>query len=191
MAEHEPCIGATSDWLTPPEYFRALDTVFDLDTSHPGPDKLCFVPCRKFYTIEDDGLKQPWQINGERRTLVWMNPPFGGRRGQVPWLKKFFLHNNGIALVAARTSADWFCEVVVPNAQLLCFPYGKTKFYRPDGTIGKEPGTGVVLIGAGDVACTALLKSRLGWCASIIEPGCVQLPLSFVEKIGHAVPLAK
>jgi hypothetical protein len=24
MAEHEPCIGATSDWYTPPEYFKAL-----------------------------------------------------------------------------------------------------------------------------------------------------------------------
>jgi len=31
MAEHEPCIGATSDWYTPPEYFEALGLVFDLD----------------------------------------------------------------------------------------------------------------------------------------------------------------
>ena len=179
MAEHEPCIGATSEWLTPPELFKALDLVFDLDPAHPVADALCFVPCHKFYTIEDDGLKQPWQINGDRRTLVWGNFPFGRRRGQVPWLYRFFEHNYGIALVAARTSADWFCEVVVPHAQLLCFPYGKTKFYRPDGSIGKEPGTGVVLIGAGDVACTALLKSGIGWCAPIIEPGRVLLPLDW------------
>jgi hypothetical protein len=54
------------------------------------------------------------------------------------------------ALRAARTSADWFHEVVVPNAQTLLFPSGKTKFVRPeDGSVGKEPGTGVVLIGMG------------------------------------------
>jgi len=52
----------------------------------------------------------------------------------------------------------------VPNAELLCFPNGKTKFHRPDGSIGKEPGTGIVLIGAGRVACVALRHSGLGAC---------------------------
>ena len=169
MAEHEPSIGLSSDWLTPPSMFAGLKrggiSRFVLDPCHPGPDKLCFVPCEHFFTVLDDGLRQPWH------GLVWLNPPFGGRRGQVPWLKKFFEHGNGIALVAARTSADWFHEVVAPNAQLLCFPNGKTKFHRPDGTVGKEPGTGVVLIGAGDEACTALLKSELGCCVTIVEAG--------------------
>jgi hypothetical protein len=93
-----------------------------------------------------------------------MNPPFGGRRGHVPWLRKFFAHGNGIALCAARTSADWFHQIVVPNAELLCFPNGKTKFHRPDGSIGNEPGTGVVLIGMGEVACRAMRQSKLGAC---------------------------
>ena len=64
---------------------------------------------------------------------------------------------------AARTSADWFHAVVVPNAQTLLFPNGKTKFVRPtDGSVGKEPGTGVVLIGMGAVANAALERSGLG-----------------------------
>jgi len=107
MAEHEPCIGATSDWWTPPEIFRALGLTFDLDPCSPGPG-LGFVPARTIYTKADDGLRQPWF------GTVWLNPPFGGRRGQVPWLRKFFAHGNGIALCAARTSADWFHDVVVP-----------------------------------------------------------------------------
>jgi hypothetical protein len=37
---------------------------------------------------------------------------------------------------------------------------------RPDGTIGKAPGHGVVLIGMGETACTALRRSGLGRCAS-------------------------
>jgi integrase len=64
-------------------------------------------PTRRIFTARDDGLRQPWH------GLIWLNPPFGGRRGQVPWLRKFFEHRNGIALCAARTSADWFHELVV------------------------------------------------------------------------------
>ena len=60
-----------------------------------------------------------------------MNPPIRRPTRACAWLRKFFAHGNGIALVAARTSADWFHAVVVPNAELLCFPNGKTKFIRP------------------------------------------------------------
>ena len=53
---------------------------------------------------------------------------------------------------------------MVPAAPLFCFPNGKTKFIRPNGSVGKEPGTGVVLLGMGDVACAALRRSGLGVC---------------------------
>ena len=159
MAEHEPSIGLSSDWFTPKPIFDVLGLVFDLDPAHPGRDNPhCVVPTRRIFTARDDGLRQPWH------GLIWLNPPFGGRRGQVPWLRKFLEHCNGIALCAARTSADWFHELVVPNAELLLFPAGKTKFIRPDGSIGKEPGTGIVLVGAGSVACEALLHCGLGAC---------------------------
>jgi hypothetical protein len=140
-------------------YFSGLELTFDLDPAHPGwENPYCVVPTRRIYTVDHDGLRQPWC------GTLWLNPPFGGRRGQVPWLKRFFEHADGIALVAARTSADWFHEVVVPNAQTLLFPNGKTKFVRPsDGSIGKEPGTGVVLIGMGEIANAALERSGLGF----------------------------
>src|SRR5262249_4266353 len=47
------CIGATSDWYTPPEIFKALRLVFDLDPCSPGRDH--WVPGKKIYTIDDDG----------------------------------------------------------------------------------------------------------------------------------------
>ena len=58
---HEPAIGATSDWRTPPDYFgsKAIDAVFDMDVASPGLDK-CFVPAKACFTVEEDGLKQPW-----------------------------------------------------------------------------------------------------------------------------------
>jgi hypothetical protein len=48
----------------------------------------------------------------------------------------------------------------------MLFPRGKTKFIRPDGSIGRAPGHGVVLLGMGATACEALTKSGLGWWAT-------------------------
>ena len=126
MGEHEPCIGKSDDWLTPKPIFDALPIdEFDLDPAHPGRDNPhCVVPARKIFTRADDGLRQPWH------GLAWLNPPFGGRCGQVPWLRKFFAHGNGIALVAARTSADWFHDVV-PNVRACFFPTARPNFTAP------------------------------------------------------------
>jgi hypothetical protein len=45
----------------------------------------------------------------------------------------------------------------------MLFPRGKTKFIRPDGSIGGDPGHGVVLLGMGERSNRALLTSRLGF----------------------------
>ena len=154
MAEHEPCIGATDDWYTPRDIFDALGLIFDLDPCSPGPAH--WVPAREIYTKEDDGLVQPWS------GTVFMNPPFGRRNGHVPWLRKFLAHGDGVAIVRAYTSSAWFHQWAV-KAQTMCFPRGKTKFIRPDGSIGRAPGHGVVLLGMGAVANKALAQCRLGF----------------------------
>lgn len=160
MAEHEPSIGQSDDWWTPKFIFDHLGLTFDLDPCSPGVG-LGFVPARRIYTKVEDGLRQPWH------GLVFMNPPFGGRNGHVPWLVKFLDHANGIAIVRAYTSSGWWHSHVVPRAELLLFPRGKTQFIRPDGSIGKAPGHGVALIRMGEPACTALRHSGLGFCATI------------------------
>jgi hypothetical protein len=156
MSEHEPCVGATDEWYTPPEIFAGLNCRFDLDPCQPNEGRAFLsVPCDQFFTEAEDGLAQEW------RGLVWMNPPFGGRNGVLPWLRKFFNHRNGIGLVAARTSAGWFHDQM-PRADALLFPRGKTKFVRPDGSVGKSPGTGVVLFSSGPMALGILRDSGLG-----------------------------
>jgi hypothetical protein len=158
--------GKNDEWRTPKSIFDALGLTFDLDPCWPlnGP---CFVPARHHYTIRDNGLIQPWS------GLVWLNPPFGKRRGHLPWLELFFANGNGIALVNALTSSDWFHNVLVPKVAaadgVLCFPKGKTKFLRPDGSVGKEPANGIVLVAIGEVACKALLRSGLGACVRVVK----------------------
>jgi hypothetical protein len=153
VAEHEPSIGETSEWYTPESIFIALGLTFDLDPCSPGPGH--WVPARKIYTKADDGLRQSWH------GLVFMNPPFGGRFGHVPWLRKFFDHGNGIAIARAYTSSSWW-HALMPRAQAILFPKGKTRFIRPDGSVGMAPGHGIVLVGMGEVACSALVACDLG-----------------------------
>ena len=142
----------------PPDIFDALGLIFDLDPCSPGPAH--WVPARKIYTKEDDGLVQPWS------GTVFMNPPFGRRNGHVPWLRKFLAHGDGVAIVRAYTSSAWFHQWAV-KAQTMCFPRGKTKFIRPDGSIGRAPGHGVVLLGMGAVANKALAQCGLGFFVPI------------------------
>ena len=143
----------SDDWYTPPGIFDALGLTFDLDPCSPGPGH--WVPARRVYTKADDGLSQPWH------GLVFCNPPFGGRHGHVVWLQRFIEHANGIAVVRAYTSAGWFHEHAI-RADTMLFPKGKTKFVRPDGTIGSAPNHGVVLLGMGSRANGALGRSGLG-----------------------------
>jgi hypothetical protein len=156
MAEHESCIGETDEWYTPGSIFDALKLMFDLDPAHPGAGaEHCCVPAKKIYTERDNGLVQKWQ------GLIWLNMPFGGRNAHVPWMRKFFEHGNGIMIVRAYTSSSWW-HAEMWKAEMILFPAGKTKFVRPDGSIGKCPGHGIVLVGAGAVACKALIASGLG-----------------------------
>jgi hypothetical protein len=171
LRQHEPA-PASSEWFTPQIIFDKLDLVFDLDPCHPGRDNPhCVVPARKIYTKAENGLLQPW--NG----LVFCNPPHSDqRRGVVPWLRKFIAHASGILLCPARTSSDWWHDVLLPSCPLICFTNGKTKFVRPDGSVGKEPSTGNALLAMGDVACDALRRSGIGVCvivdsASVTDKG--------------------
>ena len=132
------------EYRSPREIFAGLRCKFDMDVAGPcyglGPD---FVPAIRTLTRFDDGLTTRWV------GFVWMNPPFGKRNGQVPWLRKFFEHGCGIGLVNALTSSGWFHDWM-PKASGIFLPRGKTRFVRPDGTVAKQPASGVVLFSAGD-----------------------------------------
>jgi len=99
MALHEQCVGATDEWYTPPHVFDALGCRFDMDVATTNPP-VPWVPTSRH--LWQSSLEIPWE------GFIWMNPPFGARNGLVPWLNKFFVHDNGIALVPDRTSAPWW-----------------------------------------------------------------------------------
>lgn len=150
MSTWEPTLGASDEWYTPAFVFDALGETFDLDVAAP-PQGGPHVPAKAWHS--DDSLERPWW------GFVWMNPPFGGRNGLVPWLDNFFTHGHGIALTPDRTSAPWW-QNANRLADATLFIAGKVKFERPDGSIGKSPGTGTTLFADGQRAVDALHRAE-------------------------------
>lgn len=90
-------------WSTPQAFFDAYNICygFEIDVcALPGNAK-----CAKFFTPEDDGLKQDWSPN-----VCWMNPPYG--RAIAAWMKKAYEESlrgaTVVCLVPARTDTSWW-----------------------------------------------------------------------------------
>lgn len=112
----------TDEWYTPQLLFDALNEEFHftLDPCATAEN----AKCAKFYTKEQDGLKQDW--TGE---TVFCNPPYG--RCMEPWLRKCYEHFMGggtaVLLIPARTDTRWFHEYVYGKAEIR-FIKGRVKF---------------------------------------------------------------
>lgn len=165
MSAWESSIGQTDEWYTPKYIFDALGCTFDMDVAAPVDRTHCHVPARTFLTERSLGSR--WT------GFVWMNPPFGGRNSLSPWLGKFMAHGNGIALTPDRTSAPWF-RSAWPRADLVMF-LPKVKFIRPDGSLGRQPGTGTALWAVGERACRALWRAERDGLGILAIPNCPSL----------------
>jgi hypothetical protein len=143
--------GRTDEWLTPPEIIEALGP-FDLDPCSPRVRP--WPTATTHYTIEDDGLAQPWSGS------VWLNPPYGPQSGK--WLERLAAHNNGIALMFARTDAEWFHRYVWNAATALKFLRGRLHFHSVDGKRSTNNSGGPsVLIAYGHSNAMRILKSPM------------------------------
>tara|TARA_R110000803_G_scaffold91822_1_gene159328 strand:+ start:45 stop:527 length:483 start_codon:yes stop_codon:yes gene_type:complete len=147
---NESTVAGTDVWLTPPYIIEALGE-FDLDpcASVNRP----WDTAKNHYTIEDDGLLQPWFGR------VWCNPPYGPKLG--PFLRKMAEHENGIALVFARTETRAFFDFVWDEATAIFFIKGRLRFYKPDGSIGGTAGSPSVLIAYGESQAEVLKNCNL------------------------------
>jgi len=110
----------TDLWATPQKFFDKYDAVykFTLDVCADKDN----AKCANFYTIEDNGLIQPWQ------GVCWMNPPYGREIGA--WMKK--AHESSlkgatvVCLVPARTDTKWWHDYAMHGQ--IEFIKGRLKF---------------------------------------------------------------
>ena len=129
--------------MTPRFVLDALGP-FDLDPSTPAGQPWPTASLR--YTIDDDGLRQPWTGR------VWLNPPYSDIEA---WMAKMAAHGHGTALVFARTETAWWFESVWHQCSGVLFLRGRLHFCHPDGTPAAANSGGpsaLVAYGADDLA---------------------------------------
>jgi len=113
--------GKTSDeCYTPASLFETLDIRFDLDPAS-CPRELSAVPADRIYTVEDDGLAQPWHGR------VWLNPPYSKAS---PWVDRFLEHGHGIALLPASRNCKWHNRIWAEADGVTMW---NGTFVKPDG----------------------------------------------------------
>lgn len=152
LSGHQSASMKSDVWLTPKNILEPLGS-FDLDPCSPPNHPWQIAP--RIFTINDDGLKQPWFGR------VWLNPPFS--KQAIHWLRKLVIHGNGIALIAARTETRMFFECVWDVADAICFLRSRPHFHREDGTRAKaNSGAPICLIAYGKENAKALDTCNLG-----------------------------
>lgn len=145
-------VAASHVWLTPPEIKDPLGA-FDLDPC-AAPEPRPWPTAFNHIALPEDGLKAVWHGR------VWCNPPFG--KHTAAWLERMAKHNNGIALVFARTDTAMFSKWVWPFASAVMFLAKRPHFYRLDGTRAKgNSGGPICLIAYGQYNAWSLRESGL------------------------------
>lgn len=156
LSSHQSAKSKTFDWLTPPEWIRALGP-FDLDpcasVNQPWPTAKVM--------LTSGGLEADW--HGK---FVWLNPPYGPPKVINPWMAKLADSRGGIACIPARTETRMWFESVWTRADLILFVKGRPHFHYPvSGDRAKaNSGAPIALIAYGNVARQRIhLADIEGW----------------------------
>jgi hypothetical protein len=137
------------EWLTDPALISALGP-FDLDPC--SPVNRPWPTANKHYTIENDGLAQPWDGR------VWLNPPYGNETKR--WVKRMSEYGNGIALLFSRTETTWFHDYCWDKANGIFFFKKRIYFFHVNGFRGnREAMAPSCLIAYGENNQNAILEA--------------------------------
>ena len=137
------------EWYTPTEFIDAARAVMGSIDLDPASSEIAqkTVRAERFFTAEDDGLKQEWAGN------VWMNPPYSQPliaqfceklresfdSGHVP---------QAIVLVNNATETGWF-RFVASRCSAVCFPDGRVRFLDQNGGRKGRPLQGQAMLYCG------------------------------------------
>lgn len=125
-----------NEWYSPVRFIdAALETMGSIDCDPASSDIANqTVKAGKFFTKDDDGLKQEWFGN------VWMNPPYAQPlMGQFAEAVTSKFESGEIrqacVLVNNATETEWFSRMA-SKASAICFPSSRVKFLDQNGKPG-------------------------------------------------------
>ena len=114
----------SDEWSTPQDFYDQLDDRwgFTLDPCASSENH----KCERYFTIEDDGLKQSWE--GQ---TVFVNPPYSNI---AAWLEKAYKETRRpkvetiiVCLIPSRTDTRYWHQYVMGSA-IIYFVKGRLKF---------------------------------------------------------------
>ena len=120
----------SNEWATPIKLFNYLNSIFSF-TLDPCATKEN-TKCKKFYTIEDDGLSKSWANES-----VFINPPYGGHTRK--WIEKSVSEVRGkklysemaqiiVMLIVSSTDRSYWHNLIDKEASEIWFLRGRCKF---------------------------------------------------------------
>lgn len=143
----------TCEWRTPQHLFDRLNEEFNFGLDAAASDWNHM--CDRYYTIEDDCLKQNW-LQDSMGKPIWLNPPYG--RNIVDFIEKAFDECCKGAIVVlllpARTDTYWFHKYIWNHdkhkthawVQRLEFLPGRLKFESREGSKNSAPFGSMIVV---------------------------------------------
>ncbi|MCF1744204.1 DNA N-6-adenine-methyltransferase [Paradevosia shaoguanensis] len=145
MTSHHSASAGTVVWFTPPAIIEALGGAesFDLDVCSDA--RRPFPTARRHFTVEENGLALDWDGR------VWCNPPYTTAI-IARFMERMARHDNGMALIFARTETDTFFEHVWGAASAVMFLRGRLHFHVAEDTWFNARGRQPIFVPAGQAA---------------------------------------
>ena len=179
------------EWYTPPAVIDAVLDVLDEIDLDPASSRIAneIVGAKKFFTRDDDGLKQDWFGN------VFLNPPYS--KGLIDkFIDKLRAEiivghiKEAVVLVNAATDTRWYERAIEP-AKGICFTRGRIKFIKPDGSFANQPTCGQVFLYYGR-RCDKFFDvfQNFGVCMETIRRRRIFHP-EFLTNRFHGTPITK
>jgi ParB family chromosome partitioning protein len=139
--DHKPSVHVSqnsgeNEWYTPPQFIESARLVMGSIDTDPASSPIAnaAVKANRFFTKDEDGLKQKWEGN------VWMNPPYA-----QPLMSQFAEKlvteldagniEQAIVLVNNATETQWF-QTMHRRATAVCFNKARIRFLDPEGKPG-------------------------------------------------------